>query len=135
MWSPHRSLSRSSRTPHRPNQVSSRDKGKLHSLYPRAQQADIQNSSSYFLGDAKNDVFQRLYGISFPDSKKMTEYKKYMEEAAKRDHRKIGREQELFVFHDLSPGSAFFLPNGMRIYNTLLEFMKVSHPFVMMNEN
>jgi hypothetical protein len=56
----------------------------------------------------------------------MTEYKKYMEEAAKRDHRKIGREQELFVFHDLSPGSAFFLPLGMRIYNTLLEFMKVS---------
>jgi threonyl-tRNA synthetase len=61
----------------------------------------------------------------------MTEYKKYMEEAAKRDHRRIGREQELFVFHDLSPGSAFFLPLGMRIYNTLLEFMKVSivdHP-------
>jgi threonyl-tRNA synthetase len=78
------------------------------------------------LGDAKNDAFQRLYGISFPDSKKMTEYKKYMEEAAKRDHRKIGREQELFVFHDLSPGSAFFLPLGMRIYNTLLDFMKVS---------
>jgi threonyl-tRNA synthetase len=89
--------------------------------------ADHQNSSSYFLGDSKNDVFQRLYGISFPDSKKMTEYKKYMEEAAKRDHRKIGREQELFIFHDLSPGSAFFLPLGMRIYNTLLEFMKVSH--------
>jgi len=89
--------------------------------------ADDQNSSSYFLGDSKNDVFQRLYGISFPDSKKMTEYKKYMEEAAKRDHRKIGREQELFIFHDLSPGSAFFLPLGMRIYNTLLEFMKVSH--------
>jgi threonyl-tRNA synthetase len=57
----------------------------------------------------------------------MTEYKKYMEEAAKRDHRRIGREQELFVFHDLSPGSAFFLPLGMRIYNTLLEFMKVSY--------
>lgn len=56
----------------------------------------------------------------------MTEYKKYLEEAAKRDHRRIGREQELFIFHDLSPGSAFFLPLGMRIYNTLLEFMKVS---------
>ena len=96
-------------------------------LLARAE-ADHQNSSSYFLGDSKNDVFQRLYGISFPDSKKMTEYKKYMEEAAKRDHRKIGREQELFIFHDLSPGSAFFLPLGMRIYNTLLEFMKVSHP-------
>ena len=64
--------------------------------------------------------------MSFPDSKRMTEYKKYLEEAAKRDHRRIGREQELFIFHDLSPGSAFFLPLGMRIYNTLLEFMKVS---------
>ncbi|RSH95615.1 threonyl-tRNA synthetase [Saitozyma podzolica] len=82
------------------------------------------NSSSYFLGDANNDTFQRLYGMSFPDSKQMTEYKKYLEEAAKRDHRKIGKEQELFFFSDLSPGSAFFLPMGMRIYNTLLSFIK-----------
>lgn len=67
--------------------------------------------------------------MSFPDSKRMTEYKKYLEEAAKRDHRRIGREQELFIFHDLSPGSAFFLPLGMRIYNTLLEFMKVGSCF------
>lgn len=64
--------------------------------------------------------------MSFPDSKQMTEYKKYLEEAAKRDHRKIGKEQELFFFSDLSPGSAFFLPMGMRIYNTLLSFIKVS---------
>ncbi|GFZ46394.1 Threonine--tRNA ligase [Saitozyma sp. JCM 24511] len=84
----------------------------------------LANSSSYFLGDAKNDTFQRLYGMSFPDSKQMTEYKKYLEEAAKRDHRKIGKEQELFFFSDLSPGSAFFLPMGMRIYNTLLSFIK-----------
>jgi threonyl-tRNA synthetase len=118
-------MSRSPRSPHWSNQDSGRYKGKL-CLSLITDQAESQNSSSYFLGDAKNDVFQRLYGISFPDSKKMTEYKKYMEEAAKRDHRKIGREQELFVFHDLSPGSAFFLPLGMRIYNTLLEFMKVS---------
>jgi threonyl-tRNA synthetase len=65
--------------------------------------------------------------MSFPDSKQMTEYKKYLEEAAKRDHRKIGKEQELFFFSDLSPGSAFFLPMGMRIYNTLLSFIKVSN--------
>ncbi len=63
--------------------------------------------------------------MSFPDSKKMTEYKKFLEEAAKRDHRKIGKAQELFMFHELSPGSPFFLPMGMRIYNTLLEFIKV----------
>ncbi|OXH41022.1 threonine-tRNA ligase [Cryptococcus neoformans] len=86
--------------------------------------AVTKNSSSYFLGDAKNDTFQRVYGMSFPDNAQMKEYKKYLEEAAKRDHRKIGKDQELFVFNDLSPGSAFFLPMGMRIYNTLMTFIK-----------
>lgn len=56
----------------------------------------------------------------------MTEYKQFLLEAAKRDHRRIGREQELFFFHERSPGSCFWLPHGTRIYNTLLEFMKVS---------
>lgn len=87
--------------------------------------AVVKNSSAYFLGDAKNDTFQRVYGMSFPDSKQMTEYKKYLEEAAKRDHRRIGKDQELWTFNELSPGSAFFLPMGMRIYNTLLNFIKV----------
>ena len=64
-----------------------------------------QNSSSYFLGDAKNDTFQRVYGMSFPDGKQMTEYKKYLEEAAKRDHRRIGKDQELWMFSELSPGA------------------------------
>lgn len=86
--------------------------------------AITKNSSSYFLADAKNDTLQRLYGISFPDNKQMTEYKKFIEEAEKRDHRKIGKQQELFMFHELSPGSAFFLPMGMRIYNTLMEFIR-----------
>jgi len=54
----------------------------------------------------------------------MTEYKQFLLEAAKRDHRKIGKEQELFLFHEMSPGSCFWLPHGTRIYNTLLEFMK-----------
>ena len=65
-----------------------------------------------------------MYGVSFPDKKQMEEYKKYLEEAAKRDHRKIGREQELFFFHELSPGSCFFLPHGQRIYNTLQAFLR-----------
>ncbi|RUP48070.1 hypothetical protein BC936DRAFT_145000, partial [Jimgerdemannia flammicorona] len=86
--------------------------------------AVTKNSASYFLGDAKNDSLQRVYGISFPDTKQMTEYKKFVEEAAKRDHRKIGKEQELFFFHELSPGSCFFLPHGARIYNTLIDFIK-----------
>ena len=84
----------------------------------------LKNSASYFLGDQKNDSLQRLYGISFPDKKQMTEYKHFLAEAAKRDHRRIGREQELFMFHELSPGSCFWLPHGARIYNTLQEFIK-----------
>ncbi|KAI9312825.1 hypothetical protein BX666DRAFT_1865229 [Dichotomocladium elegans] len=83
-----------------------------------------KNSASYFLGDAKNDSLQRLYGISFPDKKQMSEYKKFIEEASKRDHRKIGKEQELFFFHELSPGSAFFLPHGTRIYNALMDLIR-----------
>lgn len=86
--------------------------------------AVLKNSASYFLGNQANDSLQRLYGISFPDKKQMTEYKKFLEEAAKRDHRRIGREQELFMFHDLSPGSCFWLPHGTRIYNRLQEFIK-----------
>jgi threonyl-tRNA synthetase len=99
-----------------------------------------QNSSSYFLGDANNDSLQRIYGISFPDKKQLTEYKAFLAEAAKRDHRRIGKviviifawnssdgeqDQELFFFNEMSPGSCFFLPHGTRIYNTLLEFMRV----------
>jgi threonyl-tRNA synthetase len=102
-----------------------------------------QNSASYFLGDPNNDSLQRVYGISFPDKKQLSEYKAFLAEAAKRDHRKIGKvcyqheggsfislvlclqEQELFFFNDLSPGSAFWLPHGTRIYNTLVEFLRV----------
>ncbi|KTW27960.1 threonine-tRNA ligase [Pneumocystis jirovecii RU7] len=87
----------------------------------------LKNSSSYFLGDSTNDSLQRIYGISFPESKQMLEYKNFLIEAEKRDHRKIGKEQELFFFHELSPGSCFFLPHGTRIYNRLLEFIKFEY--------
>ncbi|OZJ06630.1 Threonine--tRNA ligase, cytoplasmic [Bifiguratus adelaidae] len=86
--------------------------------------AVMKASASYFLGDAKNDSLQRVYGVSFPDSKQMTEHKKFLEEAAKYDHRKLGKEQELFFFHELSPGSAFMLPHGARIYNKLIEMIR-----------
>ncbi|KAF9432913.1 threonyl-tRNA synthetase [Entomortierella beljakovae] len=89
--------------------------------------AVMKNSASYFLGDANNASLQRIYGVSFPDTKQMTEHKKFLEEAAKRDHRKIGKEQELFFFHDLSPGSCFFLPHGARIYNALMDFIKAEY--------
>ncbi|SCV74133.1 BQ2448_6565 [Microbotryum intermedium] len=86
--------------------------------------AILKNSASYFLGNKDNASLQRVYGISFPDTKQMTEHKKFLEEAAKRDHRRIGKDQELFFFHELSPGTAFWLPHGTRIYNTLVEFMR-----------
>jgi len=86
--------------------------------------AVTKSSASYFLGDQANDTLQRIYGISFPDKKMMVEWKKWQEEAARRDHRKIGREQDLWFFNDLSPGSCFWLPNGTKIYNALVELMR-----------
>jgi threonyl-tRNA synthetase len=86
-----------------------------------------KNSSSYFLGNAENQVLQRIYGISFPDKEQMKEYLKFKEEADQRDHRLVGRNQELFFFHELSPGSCFFLPHGARIYNRLLEFIRAEY--------
>lgn len=84
----------------------------------------LKNSSSYFLGDAANDSLQRVYGISFPDKKLMDEHLKFLKEASERDHRKIGKEQELFYFNEVSPGSAFWLPHGTRIYNTLVDLVR-----------
>ncbi|KAG7704012.1 hypothetical protein KL914_004503 [Ogataea haglerorum] len=84
----------------------------------------LKNSSSYFLGDSNNDSLQRVYGVSFPDKALMKEHLKFLEEAAARDHRKIGREQDLFFFHEMSPGSCFWLPHGARIYNGLCDLLR-----------
>ncbi|TKR81272.1 hypothetical protein L596_015173 [Steinernema carpocapsae] len=81
-------------------------------------------SASYWEGNAEAESLQRVYGISFPDSKQLKEWQKFQEEAAKRDHRKIGRDQDLFFFHQLSPGSAFWYPKGAHIYNALVNFIK-----------
>uniref|UniRef100_A0A6Q2YW30 threonine--tRNA ligase n=1 Tax=Esox lucius TaxID=8010 RepID=A0A6Q2YW30_ESOLU len=71
-----------------------------------------KNSSTYWEGRSDMETLQRIYGISFPDSKMLKEWERFQEEARNRDHRKIGKEQELFFFHDLSPGSCFFLPRA-----------------------
>lgn len=83
-----------------------------------------KNSATYWEGKADAESLQRVYGIAFPDNKQMKEWEKFQEEAAKRDHRKIGREQELFFFHELSPGSCFFQPRGAHIYNKLIDFIR-----------
>jgi threonyl-tRNA synthetase len=83
-----------------------------------------KNSSAYWLGNAANDSLQRVYGISFPSKKLLKEWEDFQEKAAKRDHRVIGRQQDLFFFDPLSPGSAFWLPHGTRIYTKLIAFMR-----------
>lgn len=83
-----------------------------------------KNSSAFWEGNQNAESLQRVYGISFPDSKKLKEWEKFQAEAAERDHRKIGLEQELFFFNEVSPGSCFFQPRGAHIYNTLVDFMK-----------
>ena len=76
-------------------------------------------SGSYWKGDAKNKQLQRIYGIAFPKKKELEEYLERLEEAKKRDHRKLGRELDLFTFHDVSPGAVFWLPRGMVVYKQL----------------
>ena len=65
-----------------------------------------------------------MYGVSFPSAKEMAEYVRIQEEIAKRDHRKIGMEQRLFEFNEVSAGSPFFHPHGTIIYNKLLSIMR-----------
>jgi len=87
-----------------------------------------KNSSCYWLGKTDNDTLQRIYGVSFPDSKQLKEHKKFIEEAKKRDHRIIGKDQELYFFQaDYSAGSCFWMPHGARLYNKLIDFMRAEY--------
>lgn len=81
-------------------------------------------SGSYWRGDEKRKMLQRIYGISFPKQKDLDEYIKNLEEAKKRDHRKLGRELELFSFHEEGPGFPFWHNNGMILLNNLKEFLR-----------
>ncbi|KAJ5086838.1 threonyl-tRNA synthetase [Penicillium alfredii] len=84
----------------------------------------MQNSSAYFLGDQSNDSLQRIRGVAFPDKKQMSEHLKFLEEAEKRNHLRIGKEQELFFFDEASPGCPFLLPNGTKIFNALQALLR-----------
>uniref|UniRef100_A0A2P2HX70 threonine--tRNA ligase n=2 Tax=Hirondellea gigas TaxID=1518452 RepID=A0A2P2HX70_9CRUS len=86
--------------------------------------AVTKSSSSYWEGRVDAESLQRIYGISFPEPKQLKEWKHFQEEAAKRDHRKIGVQQKLFFFHELSPGSCFFTPRGTYIYNSLMQYIR-----------
>lgn len=86
--------------------------------------ACLKASSAYWRGNKDRESLQRVYGISYPDQKRLKEYIAMLEEAKKYDHRELTKKQELFFFHPLSPGSCFFLPHGTRVCNKLLDFIK-----------
>ena len=81
-------------------------------------------AGAYWRGDSKKEVMTRIYGISFPSKKQMDEYLEMLKEKEEHNHKKIGKELDLFFFSDLSPGSPFFLPNGAIVYNELIKFAR-----------
>jgi len=85
----------------------------------------LSTSGAYWRGDHRNPMLQRIYGTAFFDKKALQEYLTRMEEARKRDHRKLGKELDLFHFHPYSPGAAFWTPKGTTFYNTLSAFMRM----------
>ena len=84
----------------------------------------LTTSNAYWKGDAHNQPMQRVYGTAFLSEKELQEYLHRLEEAKKRDHRKIGRDQKLFMFHPWAPGAAFWLAKGTTVYNTLANYMR-----------
>jgi threonyl-tRNA synthetase len=84
-------------------------------------------AGAYWKGDSRNKMLQRIYGTSFPKKSMLEEYLKNLEEAKKRDHRKLGRELDLFSMHEEGPGFPFFHPKGMILWNTLVDFWRKEH--------
>ena len=84
----------------------------------------LKTSGAYWRGDANNEQLTRIYGISFPSREELKQYLKQLEEAEKRDHRKIARQLELFSIHEEGPGFPFWHPKGYRIYRALEEYMR-----------
>ena len=84
-------------------------------------------AGAYWRGNEKNKMLQRIYGTAFPSKEELDEYLHMLEEAEKRDHRKLGKELDIFSMHDEGPGFPFFHPNGMRIRNAILEYWHQVH--------
>jgi threonyl-tRNA synthetase len=84
----------------------------------------LSTSNAYWKGDARNQPMQRVYGTAFLSEKDLKAYLTQIEEAKKRDHRKLGRELGLFTFHPWAPGAAFWLDKGTTLYNTLANYMR-----------
>jgi threonyl-tRNA synthetase len=84
-------------------------------------------SGAYWRADQTKAQLQRLYGTAFFDKKELKDHLRYLEEAKKRNHRKIGEALDLFSFHDEAPGMPFFHAKGMELWNTLLEYWRAEH--------
>ena len=87
----------------------------------------IQTTGAYWRGDAQNKMLCRVYGVAFPKQSELDAHLKMLEEAKKRDHRKLGKELELFDIFDEGPGFPAFLPNGMVVRNELEKFWREIH--------
>ena len=87
----------------------------------------LSSSGAYWRGDEKNKMLQRIYGISFPKASQLDEYVNMIEEAKKRDHRKLGKELDLFFFDETAPGMAYWMPKGFTLMNTLINFWRKEH--------
>ena len=84
-------------------------------------------TGAYWRGDSKNKMLQRIYGTCFPKKEELDAYLERIEEAKKRDHRKLGRELGLFAFRDEAPGFPFYLPKGLILRNTLVDYWREVH--------
>jgi threonyl-tRNA synthetase len=81
-------------------------------------------AGAYWRGDEKRPMLQRIYGTAFESQKALDEHLAMLEEAAKRDHRKLGRELDLFIFDPVAPAMPFFLPKGAIVYNGLVDYIR-----------
>ena len=100
-----------------------------HLCYTKALKAFklTQSSGAYWKGDKNNRMLTRINGIAFATQDELDAHLKLMEEAARRDHRKIGKEMKLFMLREEGPGFPFFLPNGMILKNTLIDYWRELH--------
>ena len=87
----------------------------------------LSTAGAYWRGDEKNKMLTRIYGISFPKAAELKDYLNMLEEAKKRDHRKLGKELGLFTIMEEGPGFPFFLPKGMILKNTLIDYWRKMH--------
>ena len=88
----------------------------------------LESSGTYFRGDEQGPKLQRIYGTAFASKKELSEHLERIEEAKRRDHRRVGAELGLFHLDSLAPGSPFYLPKGMSLYNELVRFIRDLYP-------